>query len=76
MKFYLDLKSAFDERSIFPKYILDYETKQRQLFETTNQPSGTNATSQPNNRQTTDLVSKLKRQSTSSTTFLSDQKAQ
>ncbi|CAF0884842.1 unnamed protein product [Didymodactylos carnosus] len=31
-----NLKSAFDERSIFPKYILDYEAKQRQLNELTN----------------------------------------
>ncbi len=66
------MKSAFDERSIFPKYILDYETKQRQLFET-NQQSGTNVPSY--NRQTTEGGLKLKRQSSSST-LLSDQKAQ
>jgi hypothetical protein len=69
--FYLDLKSAFDERSIFPKYILNYEAKQRQVFETTNQ-GGTN---QPNMRQTTDAFLKMKRQGSSST-LLSDPKAQ
>jgi hypothetical protein len=70
--FYLDLKSAFDERSIFPKYILDYEAKQRQVFETTNQGGGTN---QPNMRQTTDAFLKMKLQGSSST-LLSDPKAQ
>ncbi len=79
--FVLDLKSAFDERSIFPKYILDYEAKQRQLFESPNQqqttvgPNGVNSNLQPHARQTTDALLKVKRQSSSST-LLSDQKAQ
>ncbi len=81
--FHSDLKSAFDERSIFPKYILDYEIKQRQLFELTNQqqtPQTTstnvaNANSQLHMRQAADAVLKLKRQSLAST-LLSDQKSQ
>lgn len=84
--FYKDLKSAFDERSIFPKYILDYETKQQQLFELTNrqqqQPPNTTSTtgvhpsSQPHMRQTVDALMKFKRQSSTASTLLSDQKAQ
>jgi hypothetical protein len=80
-----DLKSAFDERSIFPKYILDYETKQRQLFESSNPQQtttttatttgGLNPNSQPHTRQPTEAYIKLKRQGSSST-LLSDQKAQ
>jgi hypothetical protein len=77
----LDLKSTFDERSIFPKYILDYEAKQRQLFESPNQQqqntttSGVNPNSQLHTRLTTDALTKLKRQSSSST-LLSDHKPQ
>ncbi|CAF0908493.1 unnamed protein product [Rotaria sordida] len=78
-----NLKSAFDERSIFPKYILDYEAKQKQLFEAGNQQqatnmapiSGINFNSQTSVRQTVDAAFKIKRQSSSST-LLSDQKAQ
>jgi hypothetical protein len=78
--FILDLKSAFDERSIFPKYILDYEAKQRQLFESSNQQqtisaSGLNPSSQPHTRQPTDALIKLKRQGSPST-LLNEQKAQ
>ncbi|CAF4177200.1 unnamed protein product [Rotaria socialis] len=79
----IDLKSAFDERSIFPKYILDYEAKQKQLFESgVQQPTinmvptgGNNANSQQLARSTGDAVVKFKRQSSSST-LLSDTKAQ
>ncbi|CAF3375574.1 unnamed protein product [Rotaria socialis] len=78
-----NLKSAFDERSIFPKYILDYEAKQKQLFESgVQQPTinmvptgGNNANSQQLARSTGDAVVKFKRQSSSST-LLSDTKAQ
>ena len=81
----LDLKSAFDERSIFPKYILDYEAKQRQLFESPNPgqtataaaaaaTTGLNPPSQPHTRQPTEAFLKLKRQGSSST--LSDPKLQ
>ncbi|CAF5152987.1 unnamed protein product, partial [Rotaria magnacalcarata] len=59
-----NLKSAFDERSIFPKYILDYEAKQKQLFESgVQQPTinlvstgGNNANSQQLARPTGDAV--------------------
>jgi hypothetical protein len=62
---------------------LDYEAKQRQLFEsppnqqqtTTTTAGGVNPSSQPYTRQTTDAFLKIKRQSSSST-FLSDSKAQ
>lgn len=75
-----DLKSAFDERSIFPKYILDYETKQRQAFELSHaQQAATlntsltampsNPNSQMNIRQTVDTLLKIKRQGSSSTLF-------
>ncbi|UJR35383.1 hypothetical protein I4U23_028140 [Adineta vaga] len=78
-----NLKSAFDERSLIPKYILDYEVKQRQLFElkTQSQPktisSATPAHSNPSihMRQAADAVLKLKRQSSTATNY-SDQKAQ
>ncbi|CAF0951963.1 unnamed protein product [Adineta steineri] len=78
-----NLKSAFDERSIFPKYILDYENKQRQLFELTNQSQPSNTISSPtantnppvHMRQAADTLLKLKRQSSTSTP-LNDQKAQ
>jgi len=88
--FILDLKSAFDERSIFPKYILDYEAKQRQLFESPNQQQqtttaapqpaatttgGLNPNTQSYTRQTTEALMKLKRKSSSST-LLSDQRIQ
>jgi hypothetical protein len=70
---FLDLKSAFDERSIFPKYILDYEAKQRQLFESPNQPQttltaagGSNPNSQPHTRQPTEAYLRSKRQSVAS----------
>jgi hypothetical protein len=79
-KYFVDLKSAFDERSIFPKYILDYEAKQRQLFEAANpqqqQQTSVSIVNPPvQTRQPTDVLSKIKRQSSSST-LLSDQKAQ
>ncbi len=79
----LDLKSAFDERSIFPKYILDYEAKQRQLFESANQPQttltaggagGNNPNSQPHTRQPTEAQLRSKRQSLAS--IFSDARAQ
>jgi hypothetical protein len=62
---------------------LDYEAKQKQLFElsnpqqpTTNVPtSGTNLNPQLHIRQAADALVKLKRQGSSST-LLSDQKAQ
>ncbi|CAF4190305.1 unnamed protein product, partial [Rotaria magnacalcarata] len=62
-----NLKSAFDERSIFPKYILDYEAKQKQLFESgVQQPTinlvstgGNNANSQQLARPTGDAVVKF-----------------
>ncbi|CAF1549505.1 unnamed protein product, partial [Adineta steineri] len=74
---------AFDERSIFPKYILDYENKQRQLFELTNQSQPSNTISSPtantnppvHMRQAADTLLKLKRQNSTSTP-LNDQKAQ
>jgi len=62
---------------------LDYEAKQRQLFESPNQQqqqttattSGPNPNTQSHTRLTTDALIKLKRQSSSST-LLSDYKAQ
>lgn len=80
------MKSAFDERSIFPKYILDYEAKQRQVFELSNaQQTATlptsltaissNPNSQMNIRQAADTLLKIKRQGSSSTLF-SEQKGQ
>ncbi|CAF0779903.1 unnamed protein product [Adineta ricciae] len=77
------LKSAFDERSLFPKFILDYEAKQRHLYELTTQaqpltvPSTTpsNVNAPTHMRQTADAILKLKRTSSTATNF-SDHKTQ
>lgn len=77
------MKSAFDERSIFPKYILDYEAKQRQLFESSSNQQQTAGVAPGNSnvqqqhqmlRQATEVISKFKRLNSSSTH--SDPKAQ
>lgn len=83
--FSLDLKSTFDERSLFPKYILDYEAKQKQVFEALTQrdqainshatnTQGANVSFQFQSRTAGDNIVKLKRQSSSST-LQSDHKA-
>jgi hypothetical protein len=72
MTSFLDLKSTFDERSIFPKYILDYEMKQRQVFDLSTQQqhpntnntapvaNGINTIGQTNVRAAPEHVSKSK----------------